>query len=402
MAFHRGGQRRLYLAPEPVRVRILRDGVAVPGYQVAEGANVAYEASFPLQAGDVVEQRAVPPPSRPGALRGRRSDHGVSPSTSYLDVPPACRPALERLAREVVGGETDPWARARLLEAWLQSEDFIYTLRLPRRYDPRNPILDFLLNHRQGNCEWFATSLTLMLRALGHPARHAVGFWGGDPQEERPSVVMRGSHSHAWSEIYLHGAGWVALNPTPPDRTAADAGSVTVETGAQAQATQEEAFSFLGYDHAAWRAFWGRVGRGLDRHLVAPVAFFFSRRAGYAGWVLLVLGLWALARQREHARLRGRVVAPGTRLPPGPYGRALMLLARKGMRRRGHQTARAFARSATARFPRAGPALWTLTVMYERLRFGGGAADRDRRAAQDALDDLRKALRKPSGEGPPA
>ena len=81
-------------------------------------------------------------------------------------------------------------------------------------------------------------------------------------------------------------------------------------------------------------------------------------------------------------------------MPKGAYGRALLLLGRKGMRRRPNQTVRAFARSAALRFPRTADPLRVLTVMHERERYGGGAGPGLVERGNEALRALKDALRK--------
>lgn len=391
-----GGQRRLYLQPEPSRLRLFRDGRLQSGFEVSESANRTYAVGFPLREGDRIEQQFAPVPRDDAVLTDRRSDSSVSPPGSYLQVPERSRRALLARARAVVRGEPDPWTRARLLEAWLQSEEFTYTLRLPR-LDPENPVVDFLESTRSSSCEGFALALTLMLRALGHPARYARGFWGGDPQVQRGSVILRGSHYHAWTEMYLDGVGWVPLNPTPPDRRPADADTFTVATGrADVDEADDEPFSFLGYDETQWRRFWSRIGGALHEILVAPLALLFSARAGYAGYPLLLLLLLWLVRHGRTRSVRRQVVARGQRLPEGPYGRALLMLGRKGLRRRPSQTARAFRRVAAQRFPAGATALGVLTRVHEDERYGGRMDAEARREASRALRDLRDALRKGS------
>jgi transglutaminase-like putative cysteine protease len=387
-----GGHRRLYLQPQAARISIEREGRAQTGYTVTVSRNETCTVGFALQEGDRVIERYVPPRRDDAFLHGRRSDAAVSPLPCYLQVPEACLAPLRDLAVGVVGGQGDPWTRARMLEAWLQGDAFTYTLRLPR-LDPANPIVDFLQNSRSANCEGFAIGLTLMLRTLGHPTRYVRGFWGGDPQEARGSVILRGHHYHAWTEMYLDGAGWVPLNPTPPDRRAVDAGSVTVAASGAGAAEADETFSFLGYDAEQWGRLWAGVGRAVGAAVVDPLTWLFGPRGGHAGIPLLLLLLLLLRRRRSVARVRRLVVAPGRPLPAGPYGRALLLLARHGLRRRPTQTARAFCRAAGQRFPSARGPLEVLTDVYERERYGGGASPQARREAGDALGALHATLR---------
>jgi len=396
ITLQRGGHKRLYLQPNPVRLRLLRGGVVQGSYRVLESRGETFEVEFPLQAGDVILQRCVPWIHEQRDLVGRRSDSAVSPLVNYLQLPDACRGPLERRARQVVGTESDPWLRARKLEAWLKSEAFTYTLSIPA-VDRSNPIVDFLERTRRANCEYFASALTLMLRALGHPARYVRGFWGGDKQEQRGSYLLRGYHYHAWTEMYLDRAGWIPLNPTPPDRYPADAATFTAAAKGDLGAPSAAPFSFLGYDGAQRARFWSGVGAFLSAALVRPCGRLFGPKHGFIGVPLLILLLWILRRRRRHAHLKRLVVVPGGHLPPGPYGQALLALARKGIRRPPSWTPREFARLTGRRLPQVREPLEALTHLFEAERYGGMYASARPAAGLQSLAALRKALKQSAG-----
>jgi hypothetical protein len=95
-----------------------------------------------------------------------------------------------------------------------------------------DPNEDFVANFKTGHCEAFASAMTLMLRSQGIPARLVTGFLGGEFNEFSESYVVRGSHAHAWVEVYLRrrdcrlaklepwqykeGGAWLTADPTPP------------------------------------------------------------------------------------------------------------------------------------------------------------------------------------------
>jgi hypothetical protein len=59
----------------------------------------------------------------------------------------------------------------------------------------------------------------------------------------------------------------------------------------------------------------------------------------------------------------------------------LRLLARRGVRRAPHETARELWERVQAERPAWGEAVGTLTLAYERVRFGGAPLEPDERAA---------------------
>ena len=130
--------------------------------------------------------------------------------------------------------------KAMALNAWFhRSGRFNYTLDLRdverQRDESFDPIVDFVVNHRTGHCQYFASGLAMMLRAAGVPSRIVVGYKGGDYNPMGNYYVVRQKHAHAWVEAYLEpdempegkidpaerhrGGGWLRLDPTPTRNT---------------------------------------------------------------------------------------------------------------------------------------------------------------------------------------
>ncbi|MGH9022436.1 MAG: transglutaminase domain-containing protein, partial [Acidimicrobiia bacterium] len=61
----------------------------------------------------------------------------------------------------------------------------------------------------------FAGAFAAMARALGIPARVAVGFTPGSYDQRLGGYRVTTSEAHAWPEVRLEGFGWVAFEPTP-------------------------------------------------------------------------------------------------------------------------------------------------------------------------------------------
>ena len=76
---------------------------------------------------------------------------------------------------------------------------------------------------REGWCEQISSSLVVMLRVLGIPAREATGFVPGDESRLTDEWVVRAKDAHAWAEVYFPGVGWQAFDPTAHVALAADA-----------------------------------------------------------------------------------------------------------------------------------------------------------------------------------
>lgn len=135
----------------------------------------------------------------------------------YLQLPPGLE-RLERLAKEITAGLESDRAKAVAIDAYLTGGSFDYTLELSMA-EGMDPIEDFLFERRAGHCEYFSTAMTLMLRAVGVPARNVTGFVGGRWNEYGDYLAVQNGDAHSWVEVYLDGA-FERFDPTPPARDA--------------------------------------------------------------------------------------------------------------------------------------------------------------------------------------
>jgi transglutaminase-like putative cysteine protease len=140
-----------------------------------------------------------------------------------LEMPSGLRPRLAEIAERVVEGipPDDVAGRAKALESYLRdSGQFGYTLRLEVVDPALDPVVDFLVNRKEGHCEYFASALTLLLRSVDIPARMVNGFKGGDWNDLTRALSVRQKHAHSWVEAVIDSGPdrptrWLTLDPTP-------------------------------------------------------------------------------------------------------------------------------------------------------------------------------------------
>lgn len=133
----------------------------------------------------------------------------------WTTLPADLPPVIGETAREVAG-TGDDLEQAGRLQAWFRSGgDFQYSLDAPPE-NGSSAIADFLTT-RRGYCVQFASSMAIMARSLGIPARVAVGFLPGEQQEDGSWLITQ-RDAHAWPELYFEGAGWMRFEPTPSTR----------------------------------------------------------------------------------------------------------------------------------------------------------------------------------------
>ncbi|MCD8308233.1 MAG: hypothetical protein LUD19_00125 [Clostridia bacterium] len=74
-------------------------------------------------------------------------------------------------------------------------------------------VVAFLDTYQEGICQHFASAATLLLRAMGIPARYVQGYVGSTVAGEWSDVTS--ATAHAWVEVYIDGLGWVTVDATP-------------------------------------------------------------------------------------------------------------------------------------------------------------------------------------------
>lgn len=169
-----------------------------------------------------------------GFVNGRQStliaeEQGWQSLNRYQEYPSASLRRLTTLSQALVAGVDGHIAQARLLTNYLHDSSlYRYSLNAPKRNPAIDPVEDFLFEHQEGHCEYFASALALMLRAVDIPSRMVLGFNGGEWNPIGGFFQVRHLHSHAWVEAYIaaeqlpenlrrgfpHGA-WLTLDPTP-------------------------------------------------------------------------------------------------------------------------------------------------------------------------------------------
>jgi transglutaminase-like putative cysteine protease len=140
----------------------------------------------------------------------------ASIGAQYLALPKKMPAVIAETANSVAKTGTNYQKAVRLQRWFRDSGGFTYTDKAPTTKDgdsSTDAIVAFLAQKR-GYCVHFASTMAVMARTLGIPARVAVGFLPGEPNADGTMVVS--SHdAHAWPELYFEGVGWVRFEPTP-------------------------------------------------------------------------------------------------------------------------------------------------------------------------------------------
>lgn len=211
----------------------------------------------------------------------------------YLQLPGDLPARIPELAREVTAGAPTTYDKVRALEAWMGANT-TYTLDIPPLPRGADAVEQYLFVDRQGFCEQIGSSLVVMLRSLGVPARLAVGYASGTRNPFTGMYEVRASDAHSWAEVWFPGIGWQGFDPTAQVPLAGDPGPQSAAAGLA---------SYLDFKLPA-------LPEDVGRSVVT-----FSAVAAGVGLVAFALNTWLgrrrLARRPWVTRFLDRVEAEG-------------------------------------------------------------------------------------------
>ena len=177
------------------------------------GAVYDYDFQHPISRYEATSNIAVPTVAE---LRAAKRDYPAKVSEIYLYLP-EIDPRIPHFAAQITGSAKTDYDKATVVENYLRTR-FAYTLQLPKT-EAKDPIANFLFVRKQGHCEYFASSMAVMLRTLGIPSRVVNGFRSDEFNDITGSYVVRAKDAHSWVEAYFPGYGWQTFDPTPASST---------------------------------------------------------------------------------------------------------------------------------------------------------------------------------------
>jgi hypothetical protein len=308
-----------------------------------------------------------------------------------LQLPAGSNPRLEALGRDwsTLGSTPERLAAA---ERWFRERPFRYSLQ-PGTLPERAPMDTFLFERREGFCGHYASALTALMRSAGVPARVVSGYRGGDwvvPIGGSGYLDIRQGNAHAWSEVWLPGEGWRAVDPT-----------TWVSTGI-GEPSRNGSGPLLWLQHQWWGLdlAWTRIWLGFDQQGQEELLrrLLGDGRHG--------LGLVLLAAVATSLAVALAVLSRLQRRPARrdawrrELDRSLALFARSGLAPEAGETLPRFAARAGRRWPHLADDLAGFVAAYQRHRFappqpGGGSAAELRRWRQR----LGRRLQRPQAGG---
>lgn len=308
----------------------------------------------------------------PAVYGGYMKDH-------YLQIPDDLPQRVRDLAAEVTAGADNPMDMALAVQDYLRSDVFEYTQDIERPPRGADGVDHFLFNTKAGYSDYYASSMAVIMRASGVPARLAAGYAPGLDVDGTDFRAVKDSDSHSWVQVYFPGHGWIDFEPTPAwplqprgaplveeeveaaaleEQPAEGSGNPAHEDPCLGIVDEDEAFMLededcIGdIDRPEGQPRSSSLASGLELSLrMAAVA------AAAAALALLMWGVW-------------RHGFAGSVYPETLYKRMGRLGRLAGVPRRPHQTPNEYGSAIAAAVPSASDAAMTVTAAFSAQRYG--------------------------------
>ncbi len=317
----------------------------------------AMYSSSPLQIGQKYTVVSAVSDASPDQLRAAGEDYPSWVTERYLQLPSTLPQRVRDLSQRLTESGRTPYDRAQTIEAYLRT--FTYSTNLPMPPGNMDRVDYLLFTLRKGYSAYFSTTMVVMLRSIGVPARVVTGYATGAIDSERGAHLVKESNAHGWVEVFFPRYGWIEFEPTPSlpplARATSDAGEDVSDQdlllnmpnepdGSLPVPITEEASVSSQENPSRWPGW----GWGVFLPVLAAVAW--------------------LAWRRHWATIDASVAV---------YGKMSLIASLTQLGPRSSQTPREYGEVLKKALPRQRKGIEVILSNYERVRYGGRASTPD-------------------------
>ncbi|MUG69511.1 DUF3488 and DUF4129 domain-containing transglutaminase family protein [Paenibacillus validus] len=288
----------------------------------------------------------------------------------FLQLPDHLPERVRNLAFEITKNASSDYDKAKAIEQYL-SMNYAYTNKPDFTKGRSRDFVDrFLFEIKEGYCDYYSTSMAVLSRAVGLPARWVKGYSSGSTTLDQQGLggfapgelfadpnaageyTVRNSDAHSWVEVYFSGYGWVPFEPTSGFSMPR---AVPVEEPvAEPQAV--ESLPAVAEEEAAPAV--------QSRHYLFGGSLLVALLlAGFAAWRWQLVDLVReRARRRRALQLKQKIIVECERL--------LRIFRRHGYAREEHETLREAVRRWTAKSSWMKGELDVVLHHFEKAKYG--------------------------------
>ncbi|MBS1251677.1 MAG: Protein-glutamine gamma-glutamyltransferase [Anaerolineales bacterium] len=215
---------QLYTLPQPIDVDLPSRAQYSPIQNTnaeIQALNVSMlESQRPLVTGETYTAISSLSVADTKNLRQAGTDYPDWIKDKYLQLPDDLPKRVRELAVEIAIDKTatdkdNAYDQVTAIQSYLRNIRYDEEIPAP---PPNVDSVDwFLFDQRAGYCDYYASSLVVMARSLGIPARVAAGYSLGEYDSEIEAYRHYEYDAHSWPEVFFPKYGWVEFEPTAAD-----------------------------------------------------------------------------------------------------------------------------------------------------------------------------------------
>ncbi|MBH0231480.1 DUF4129 domain-containing transglutaminase family protein [Halobacillus yeomjeoni] len=364
----------------PYGLSSLNEEIIPPGYRFRVHENTGeidtVKGDSPGRLGEYVVRYDFPS-FEYQQLRETDSEDPDEIQEKYLQLPDSLPNRVKNLAGQIMKDKENRYDRAKAVETYFSANGFEYTTdNVPVPKKNQDYVDQFLFETQYGYCDNYSTSMVVMLRSQGIPARWVKGFTGGEKIDTTANdngdiqnlYQVTSSNAHSWVEVYFPDIGWVPFEPTQGFTNNADFYSDINGEDEDGAATEEDdstTDSEIGnpqqVEDSASNGSDAALGSSSDRSytwvwwtlagaVAAGLILYFTRYRWMTAWLI-----WRYRRNKDEKTYEKA------------YTYLLTVLNHKGIKRNPDQTLREYARMVDTHFQT--NEMRRLTNSYERTLY---------------------------------
>lgn len=292
----------------------------------------------------------------------------------YTSLPDSLPQRIYDLAAGITAGKTGDYDKASAIERFFHTSGFKYSLSPPRLSRDKDYNDFFMFESKRGVCVHFASSMVLLARACGLPARYVEGFIANEKDSKTGQYIIREKNGHAFPEVYIAGYGWMVFEPTVGmTESDSDFYLFLKNVGGKIQEVVSHVASLINI-----LPFWVKT-------LFIPLA---------AAALILMFSAFIRLREKMWKKRMGRIGKK--QALEETFARIVHLLEKINLDIKNHETPSVFAKRISEE---GGVALVGLSDAFNRARYGGiEPSDEDMKKAAEAYNQVAVLVKKRIGK----
>ncbi|MEK3929336.1 protease [Bacillus wiedmannii] len=139
----------------------------------------------------------------------------------YTQLPESLPQRVRDLAVNLTNDKDNRYDKVLAIENYFTDHSFVYeTMNVSFPAKNQDYVDQFLFDTKSGYCNNFSTSMIVLLRSAGIPARWVKGYTEGTLDNTLASAEgddvykIANDNAHSWVEVYFPGYGWIPFEPT--------------------------------------------------------------------------------------------------------------------------------------------------------------------------------------------